>query len=61
VQFTADSLLIALGAPAYYNAQQPFEFMNLISAEGKTNFFERRVSEYALSSSKEEFSMDADF
>ena len=61
VQFTADSLLMALGAPAYYKVQQPFAFMDMISAEGKTNFFERRVSEYALSSAKEEFSMEADF
>ena len=61
VHFTADGLLMALGAPAYYNVENPFSFMDAISVGSKTNFFERRVSEYALSSEKEEFNMDTDF
>jgi ribonucleoside-diphosphate reductase subunit M2 len=46
IEFCADRLLVALGAPKLYNANQPFDWMELISLQGKTNFFERRVSEY---------------
>ena len=49
VKFVADNLLVALGGTPFYKASNPFPFMDLISIEGKTNFFERRVSEYALS------------
>ena len=48
IEFCADRLLQALGAPKLYNAVNPFEWMTLISLQGKTNFFEKRVSEYAL-------------
>lgn len=48
IKFVADRLLVALGCPKYYNATNPFEWMTLISLQGKTNFFERRISEYAL-------------
>tara|TARA_B100000683_G_scaffold37619_2_gene32901 strand:- start:333 stop:1301 length:969 start_codon:yes stop_codon:yes gene_type:complete len=61
VRFTADGLLMALGVPAYYKVENPFPFMDAISVGSKTNFFERRVSEYALSSNNEQFNMDADF
>jgi ribonucleoside-diphosphate reductase beta chain len=65
IEFVADRLLIDLGCDPLYNTPNPFEFMNLISLQGKTNFFEKRVGEYALSGvgdEKEgEFTMDADF
>lgn len=61
VRFTADGLLMALDVPAYYKVENPFPFMDAISVGSKTNFFERRVSEYALSSNNEQFNMDADF
>jgi ribonucleoside-diphosphate reductase beta chain len=46
IEFVADRLLVALGAPKIFNVSNPFDFMELISMPGKTNFFERRVSEY---------------
>lgn len=49
IEFVADRLLVALGCNKFYNAKNPFEFMELISLEGKTNFFEKRVGEYKLS------------
>ena len=48
IQFVADRLCVQLGYPKIYNMANPFSFMELISLEGKTNFFERVVSEYAL-------------
>ena len=48
IEFIADRLLVQLGYDAIYNASNPFDFMELISVESKTNFFEKRVSEYAL-------------
>ena len=73
IEFCADRLLVALDAPKLYNTGNPFDWMELISLQGKTNFFERRVSEYqkagVMSSvdSKENaaanntFSLEADF
>jgi ribonucleoside-diphosphate reductase beta chain len=49
IEFVADRLLLSLGYPKFYNAQNPFDFMELISLQGKTNFFERRVAEYQKS------------
>jgi ribonucleotide reductase beta subunit family protein with ferritin-like domain len=46
LEFVADRIFVALGHPKQYNATNPFDFMELISLEGKTNFFERRVSDY---------------
>jgi len=46
IRFVADRLLKQLGVPKRYNAVNRFQFMEQISLEGKTNFFERRVSEY---------------
>ena len=46
IEFVADRLLISLGQPKLYHAANPFDFMELISMSGKTNFFEKRVSEY---------------
>lgn len=47
VEFIADRLLLALGYDKVYGVKNPFDFMDLISLQGKTNFFERRVSEYS--------------
>ena len=49
IKFVADRLCVQLGYKKIYNVSNPFEFMELISLEGKTNFFERKVSEYSLS------------
>ena len=46
IEFCADRLLVALGAPRLYEAKNPFDWMELISLQGKTNFFEKRVAEY---------------
>jgi ribonucleoside-diphosphate reductase subunit M2 len=46
IEFCADRLLVALGQPRHYNATNPFEWMDLISLQGKTNFFEKRVADY---------------
>jgi len=48
IQFVADRLCVQLGYKKIYNAVNPFDFMELISLEGKTNFFERRLGDYAL-------------
>jgi ribonucleoside-diphosphate reductase beta chain len=66
IKFIADRLLISLGYEKLYNENNPFTFMEYISLEGKTNFFEKRVAEYqksgVLSSSKDrEFGLDEDF
>ena len=47
IEFVADRLAVQLGTPKLYNATNPFDFMDLISLEGKTNFFEKKVSEYS--------------
>ena len=69
VEYVADHLLSQLGMEKEYNATNPFDFMEMISLQGKTNFFEKRVAEYQKagvnkSGSAEEakgFSLDADF
>ncbi len=66
IEFVADRLLNALGVPKIFHSTNPFDFMDMISIPGKTNFFERRVSEYQKSgvmASKEEcaFSTTEDF
>jgi ribonucleotide reductase beta subunit family protein with ferritin-like domain len=47
IEFVADRLAVQLGASKIYNTSNPFDFMDLISLEGKTNFFEKKVSEYS--------------
>ncbi|KAJ4467554.1 ribonucleotide reductase small subunit [Lentinula aciculospora] len=47
IEFVADRLLVALGHEKYYHSTNPFDFMDMISLQGKTNFFEKRVSEYS--------------
>jgi len=67
IKFVADRLLVALNCSKIYNEENPFSFMEMISLEGKTNFFEKKVSEYqkagVMSSNPEDnvFSIDADF
>jgi ribonucleoside-diphosphate reductase beta chain len=66
IEFVADRLLVALGVAKHFNATNPFDFMEMISLEGKTNFFEKRVSEYqkaGVMSEKDsqKFSLDEDF
>ncbi|XP_049879294.1 ribonucleoside-diphosphate reductase subunit M2 [Pectinophora gossypiella] len=46
IEFVADRLLVDLIGEKHYNTKNPFDFMNLISLEGKTNFFEKKVGEY---------------
>ena len=48
IQFVADRLCVQLGYPKIYNVANCFEFMEMISLESKTNFFEKRLGEYAL-------------
>jgi len=48
IQFVANRLAVQLGTSKIYNARNPFQFMELISLEGKTNFFENKVSEYGF-------------
>jgi len=66
IQFVADRLLRELGCENVYNAKNPFDFMEHISLEGKTNFFEKKVGEYqkaGVMAKKEDmkFTLDADF
>jgi len=50
IEFVADRLIVQLGYEKVYKTANPFDFMEMISLEGKTNFFEKRVGEYSLSS-----------
>jgi ribonucleoside-diphosphate reductase beta chain len=68
IEFVADRLLVELGNEKVFNVTNPFDFMDMISLQGKTNFFEKRVGEYqkagVLNQSSEEdnsFNLDADF
>jgi len=64
IEFVADRLLLQLGYSEIYNTSNPFDFMEMISIEGKTNFFEKRVGEYALATKTQTadvFDFTADF
>ena len=69
LEFVADRLLMELECEKVYNSTNPFDFMEMISLQGKTNFFERRVGEYQKAGVMKEgddpdahkFSMDEDF
>ncbi|MEO9869955.1 ribonucleoside-diphosphate reductase small subunit [Ekhidna sp.] len=67
IEFVADRLLNELGCEKVYNSTNPFDFMEMISLQGKTNFFEKRVGEYQKAgvmdgdSGKSKFSLDEDF
>ena len=66
IEFVADRLLVELGCKKAYNSANPFDFMEMISLQGKTNFFEKRVGEYQKAGvggdkDKKVFSLDEDF
>ena len=66
IECVADRLLVALGVAKVWNSKNPFDWMEMISLQGTTNFFERRVGEYqkaGVMASKEdkEFRVNADF
>jgi ribonucleoside-diphosphate reductase subunit M2 len=69
IEFVADHLLGSLGVQKVYNTSNPFDWMELISLQGKTNFFEKRVGEYQKAGvmnslnefTEKSFSMDIDF
>ena len=61
IEFVADHWLSALGCTKLYNSTNPFSFMDFISLQGKTNFFEKRVSEYKKADVSSGFSLDEDF
>jgi ribonucleoside-diphosphate reductase subunit M2 len=64
IEFVADRLSVQLGYDKIYNSSNPFDFMELISVETKTNFFERTNSEYAMSNCKKDdkiFDFNVDF
>ncbi|KEG13794.1 ribonucleoside-diphosphate reductase small chain [Trypanosoma grayi] len=67
IEFVADRLLVALGNERYYKSKNPFDFMEMISLQGKTNFFEKKVGEYqkagvmSAEGSTKIFSLGTDF
>ena len=64
IEFVADRLVVQIGYEKIYKTSNPFDFMELISLEGKTNFFEKRVSDYALANKEvkdDVFSIDECF
>lgn len=66
IEFVADRLLAALGQEKIYNVENPFPWMDMISLQGKTNFFEKRVGDYQKSGvmtdrEKQVFTLDEDF
>jgi ribonucleoside-diphosphate reductase beta chain len=68
LEFVTDRLLVELGCERQFNTGNPFDFMDMISLQGKTNFFEKRVSEYQKAgvinkdgAESQKISFDADF
>ena len=67
LEFVADRLLVELGCDREYNTSNPFDFMDMISLQGKTNFFEKKVAEYQKAgvmntdSEAQKITFDADF
>ena len=66
IEFVADRLLVELGNPKVYNVSNPFDFMDMINLQGKTNFFEKRVGEYQKAgvlqgNEATKFKLDEDF
>jgi len=66
IEFVADRLLVSLGYPKAWNTANPFPWMERIALEGKDNFFEKRVTNYALAgvgqdAAKMTFALDEDF
>ena len=64
IEFVADRLVVQLGYSKIFDASNPFDFMEMISLDGKTNFFEKRVGDYSLASgdhSQASFDINLDF
>ena len=61
IEFVADRLAVQLGLKKIYGTPNPFDFMDLISLEGKTNFFEKKVSDYSRPIGGSEIRLDEDF
>lgn len=66
IEFVADRLLVALGNEKVYHVENPFPWMDMISLQGKTNFFEKRVGDYQKAGvlsdrDKQVFTLDEDF
>jgi ribonucleoside-diphosphate reductase subunit M2 len=61
IEFVADRLAVQLGTQKIYGTANPFDFMDLISLEGKTNFFEKKVSDYSRPMGGSEIRLDEDF
>lgn len=66
IEFVSDRLLVELGCEKVFNVKNPFDFMDMISVQNKSNFFEHRVSEYqkagvSTSGNDQSFNMDEDF
>jgi ribonucleoside-diphosphate reductase subunit M2 len=64
IEFVADRLLVSLGCPKTFCVENPFDFMDLISLQGKTNFFEKKVGEYqkaGVMAQEKTFCLNADF
>jgi ribonucleoside-diphosphate reductase subunit M2 len=66
IEFVADRLLVELGCTKLFGRSNPFDWMDMISLQGKTNFFEKRVGEYSKSGvgverSEQAFTLEADF
>lgn len=66
IEFCADRLLEDIGVPKLYGAENPYDWMHMQSLQGKTNFFEKRVSEYSkagvgVDKAEQVFRMDAEF
>ena len=64
IEFVADRIMAQLGYNKIWNTANPFDFMEMISLSGKTNFFEKRVGDYSLSTNQKSddvFAFDGDF
>ncbi|MBK9254355.1 MAG: ribonucleotide-diphosphate reductase subunit beta [Saprospiraceae bacterium] len=66
IEFVSDRLLVSLGCDRVYNAENPFPWMDMISLQGKTNFFEKRVGDYQKAGvmaekEKQVFTLEEDF
>ena len=61
IEFVADRLCVQLGYEKIYNSSNPFDFMEMISVQSKTNFFEDRVSDYSLATKENDTTMSFEF
>ena len=67
IEYVADRLLLMFGLEKIYNSENPFDWMEMISLQGKTNFFEKKVGEYSnkanpnIDSNKNKIDFNSDF